>query len=337
MFDRRSIPTPFPVGDVNTYLTARTIVDPGPDTDEAWAEVQSFLAAHDLQPDDIEQVLLTHSHPDHFGLAKRFRDRGATVAASPIAAEIVEEFGARLDAEGSFFRRLFPAHGMDPGAAATITDLSGAYRSYAPDCAVDRRLTDGDTVEVGSATLSVQQVSGHAAGELILSSDGRAGSESVARGETRTDPAPDRSGGKTAIVGDHVLDHITPNPLLRPPLDDDAERPKPLLEFNASLPRLRDQGFDRLLPGHGGIVDDPAGRIDEIFACHEDRTENVGGILEERGEATAYEVMTDLFGDLSLADQYTGMSEAIGHLDVLVDRGRARQNDGGDRITYEPA
>lgn len=336
MFDRRSIPTPFPVGDVNTYLADRTIVDPGPDSDEAWTEVQSFLAARDLRPDDIEQVLLTHSHPDHFGLAKRFRDRGATVAASPTAAEIVEDFGARLEAEGAFFRRLFPAHGMGPGAAATITDLSSAYRSYAPDCAVDRRLTDGDTIEVGPATLSVREVSGHAAGELILSFDSGARSGTGAPAESGDRRGPDRTVAETAIVGDHVLEHITPNPLLRPPMDD-ADRPSPLLEFNASLPRLRDQGYDRVLPGHGGIIDDPAERIAEILAFHEDRTETVAGTLADLGETTAYEVMEGLFGDLSLPDQYTGMSEAIGHLDVLVDRGRARRIDGEDHITYEPA
>ncbi|MFC4541594.1 MBL fold metallo-hydrolase [Halosolutus amylolyticus] len=337
MFDRRSIPTPFPVGDVNTYLAGRTIVDPGPDSDEAWDEVRSFLSVHDLEPGDIEQVLLTHSHPDHFGLAKRFRDRGATVAASPPAAAVVEDFGARLDAEAAFFRDLFPAHGMDADAAATITDLSSAYRSYAPDCVVDRRLTDGDTIEVGPATLSVQQVSGHAAGELILSV------ESASRGGVGApigdggDRAPEAAAGTTAIVGDHVLEHITPNPLLRPPVDDGVDRPQPLLEFNASLLRLRDRGFDRLLPGHGGIIDEPAERIAEVLAAHEDRTENVASILDEGGEATAHEVMEGLFGELSLADQYTGMSEAIGHLDVLVDRGRARRVDGADRITYEPA
>lgn len=335
MFDRRSVPTPFPVGDVNTYLANRTIVDPGPDSDDAWTVVRSFLADHDLEPADVERVVLTHAHADHFGLAKRFRDRGASVIASPGTAAIIEDFDANLEDQSAFIRELLPAHGMNPGAAATLSDLSSNLRSYGPDCTVDRRLSAADSVAIGSTPLSVQRVSGHAEDELILSYEVDATVDRSADSNADDRLGTDGGAGTTAIVGDHVLGHITPNPVLRPPSQAEGARPRPLLEFNTSLPALRERGFDRLLPGHGDVVRDPAERIAEILSFHEDRTDTVAAILEDRGEATAFEVMAGLFGDLPLADQFMGMSEAISHLDVLEDRDRVRRDESGDCITYE--
>jgi len=43
MFSRLSIPTPFQVGPVNAYLAGRTLVDPGPDGEEAWAKLLAAL------------------------------------------------------------------------------------------------------------------------------------------------------------------------------------------------------------------------------------------------------------------------------------------------------
>ncbi|MFC7193655.1 MBL fold metallo-hydrolase [Halosimplex aquaticum] len=86
------MPTPFQVGPVNAYLADRTLVDPGPDSDEAWSALTDALAERDLAPGDIERLLITHPHPDHFGLASRFRGRGASVVAHPDAAAIMADF-----------------------------------------------------------------------------------------------------------------------------------------------------------------------------------------------------------------------------------------------------
>ena len=82
MFDRISLPTPFQVGPVNAYIAGRTLVDPGPDSEEAWTALLSALEQRSLAPTDIEQVLITHPHMDHFGLASRVVEAsGATAVA----------------------------------------------------------------------------------------------------------------------------------------------------------------------------------------------------------------------------------------------------------------
>ena len=66
---------------------------------------------------------------------------------------------------------------------------------------------------------------------------------------------------------------------------------------------------------------------------HDERTERVADMLDE--PTAPVEVMRALFGDLPAIEQYMGMSEAVGHLDVLEAAGRvtARERDGD--LTYE--
>jgi glyoxylase-like metal-dependent hydrolase (beta-lactamase superfamily II) len=297
---------------VNAYLAGRTLVDPGPGSEEAWSALLDALEAQDLTAADIEQVLITHPHPDHFGLARRLREDGARVVASPGTAGVIRDFAARLEYEQEFFVDFFERHGMARSTAETVADLPEAYLSVAPAVETDLELADGESIEVDGETVTAELVDGHATGETIFTYDG------------------ETSG---AIVGDHVLPHITPNPLLRPPAEDGAERPRVLPAFNRSLEALRERPFDEILPGHGEVIDAPGGRIDEIRAAHAERTDEVVGLLD--GPTTAFDVMEGLFGDLPATEQFPGMSEAIGHLDVLEERDRVTHSERGGVRVYE--
>jgi glyoxylase-like metal-dependent hydrolase (beta-lactamase superfamily II) len=313
MFERVPVPTPFQIGPVNAYLAGRTVVDPGPDSEEAWSTLVEALSARELAPGDVERVLVTHPHPDHFGTARRLRDHGATVVAARDAVPILEDFEGRLDREQAYFRDFFVRCGMAESTAETVTDLPAAFVHYAPSVAVDRAVTDGDTLTVADREVSVRTLAGHATGEVAF---GYGADERV------------------AIVGDNVLPHITPNPFLQPPPADGDERPRVVPAYNESLATLRQAGYDRLLPGHRELIEDPVGRIDEILAAHDDRTETVAAIVD--GPTTPVEVMESLFEDLPVTEQFPGMSEAVGHLDVLEAQGRVRAREEGGLLLYEP-
>jgi glyoxylase-like metal-dependent hydrolase (beta-lactamase superfamily II) len=314
MFTRFSIPTPFQVGPVNAYLAGRTLVDPGPGSEEAWAALLDELEACDMGPTDVERVVVTHPHPDHFGLASRLREAGAQVVASPTTAEIIADFGARLDYEQSFFVDFFERHGMARETAETVTDLPEVFLNVAPGVETDVTVTDGDTVEVEGAALTAEAVQGHAPGETVFTYE--------------TD------GSRRALVGDHVLPDITPNPLLQPPVEEGGERPRVLPAFNRSLANLRERHFDRLLPGHREAITKPNERIDEILDAHDDRTADVREIVEN-GPTTAVEVMEELFDDLPATEYFSGMSEAVGHLDVLDERGEVEAREQGGVVVWE--
>jgi len=314
MFSRVSIPTPFQVGAVNAYVAGRTVVDPGPDSEEAWSRLLAALEARELGPGDVEQVLITHPHPDHFGTAARLRAEGARVLASSRAADILADFAARLDYEQSYFTDFFERCGVSRETAETVTELPEAFIAYAESVQVDRELESGDDVTVDDSRLAVDAVAGHAVGELLFSYD--------------------TEGGREALVGDNVLSDITPNPFLQPPPPDGGPRPRVLPAFNDSLRWLREQGHDRFLTGHREPVEMPSERIDAILAEHDARTDEVAEIVSG-GATTPVDVMSSLFGDLPATEYFAGLSEAVGHLDVLEERGRVEKRETGGVFVYE--
>jgi len=314
MFDRLSVPTPFQVGRVNAYIAGRTLVDPGPDSEEAWSTLLEVLEERELTPGDIERVIVTHPHPDHFGIAHRFREAGATILAHPAAADVMADFPGRYEYERSYFTDFFERCGMARKTAETVTELPEAFLGYASSVATDRELVADDAIAVRDTTLTVHEAQGHAAGELVFTYE--------AEGEHR------------AIVGDHVLADITPNPFLLPPPEAGSERPRVLPAYNESLARVQALDLDRLLTGHRDPVTDPTGRIDAILDAHEQRTEDVHSLLD--GRMTPFDVMEALFEDLPITEYFPGMSEAVGHLDVLEARDRVTVDEGGGLLVYEP-
>lgn len=314
MFTRVSVPTPFQVGAVNAYIAGRTVVDPGPESEEAWSRLLDALEARELAPGDISQVVVTHPHPDHFGLAHRFRAEGARVLASPEAAGIMQDFGVRLRYEQSYFVDFFERCGISRETAKAVTQLPEAFLGYAESVETDRELDAGDTLTVDDEPLTVDSVAGHAVGERIFSYD--------------------TEGRREAIVGDTVLGDITPNPFLQPPPEAGGQRPRVLPAFNDSLAWLREQGHDRFLTGHREPVESPRDRIDAILDEHDQRSDEVADIVGE-GATTPADVMTALFGDLPATEYFAGMSEAVGHLDVLEARDRVEKRDRGGVFVYE--
>ncbi|MEA5385876.1 hypothetical protein VB773_07250 [Haloarculaceae archaeon H-GB2-1] len=93
-------------------------------------------------------MVVTHPHPDHFGLAARLSDAGADVLASRPAADILADFEGRLDYEQAFFEDFFSRCGMAESTAETTTDLPRVFLRYAPDVQTDRVLDDGDEIQV---------------------------------------------------------------------------------------------------------------------------------------------------------------------------------------------
>ncbi|MFB9806368.1 MBL fold metallo-hydrolase [Haladaptatus pallidirubidus] len=148
MFTRLSIPTPFQIGPVNAYLSGRTLVDPGPGSEEAWTALLEGLEANGVGSSEIEQVLITHPHPDHFGLANRLRESGARIVASHDTAAIIRDFASRLEYEQSYFADFFDKNGMARTTAETVTNLPEAYLSVSPGVETDLELADGESVSV---------------------------------------------------------------------------------------------------------------------------------------------------------------------------------------------
>src|SRR5688500_19297680 len=70
------------------------------------------------------------------------------------------------------------------------------------------------------------------------------------------------------IAADHLLAHVSSNPLITRPRDGSAERPKALVQYLASLGATREMDVDLVLPGHGDPITDHRELIDQRLALH---------------------------------------------------------------------
>src|SRR3989442_1996641 len=103
---RLAIPTPFQVGRVNAYLIEDepvTLIDSGPNSAKALDELEQALAARGHAVEDLELLVITHQHMDHFGLASILARRsGAEVAALDRLAPFLADYGRQTDLDDRF-------------------------------------------------------------------------------------------------------------------------------------------------------------------------------------------------------------------------------------------
>ena len=314
------IPTPFAVGRVNCYLIEDdplTLVDTGPNSGKALDALERALAEHGRRIEDLERIVITHQHLDHLGLVGILADRsGAEVCALDLLAPVLEEFGANAERDDELAEALMLRNGIPRDVVTALRTVSRSFRGWGVSAAVDRRLADGDRLEFAGRTLEVQHRPGHSPSDTLFWDRERA----------------------TLIGGDHLIKHISSNPLISRPLGgrsgEPGARPRALMMYIESLRETRELPADVVLAGHGEPVTDHVGLIDERFAMHERRAAKIAGLIAERPQ-TAYEIAQDLWGNVAVTQVYLTRSEVFGHVDLLIDRGEVREVEVGGVIRYE--
>ena len=135
------------------------------------------------------------------------------------------------------------------------------------------------------------------------------------------------------LAADHLIAHISSNPLIARPLGADGEytgpRPQALITYMESLRRTREMDLDVVLPGHGRSILDHVSLIDERMRLHERRAEKIAGLIDER-PSTAHAIAQQMWGNVAVTQAYLTLSEVLGHVDLLVRDGRVVevQDDG---------
>jgi glyoxylase-like metal-dependent hydrolase (beta-lactamase superfamily II) len=104
--------------------------------------------------------------------------------------------------------------------------------------------------------------------------------------------------------------------------------------YIASLRETRELPAEVVLAGHGEPVRDHARLIDERFDMHERRAAKIAGLIAERPQ-TAYELAQALWGNVAVTQAFLTLSEVLGHVDLLLDRGQVREVEVGGVIRYE--
>jgi glyoxylase-like metal-dependent hydrolase (beta-lactamase superfamily II) len=313
---RLQIPTPFAVGRVNCYLIEDdplTLVDTGPNSGKSLDELEHQLADLGRSIADIELVVLTHQHIDHLGLVEIIADRsGADVAAIDVVVPFVENFGDDIEADDKFAASLMLSHGIPEDVVVALRSVSRSFRAWGAKAKVTRPLHDGEQLKLRDRSLEVQHRPGHSPSDTVFWDADR----------------------EILICADHLIAHISSNPLISRPLDGSDERPHALMIYIESLRKTRELPARILLPGHGEPITDHRALIDERFALHRKRSEKIHGLISERPR-TAYEIAQELWGNVAVTQAFLTLSEVLGHMDLLAADGRAREVVDGELIRFE--
>jgi len=313
---RLPIPTPFRVGAVNCYLVEDdplTLIDVGPNSGQSLSALVDALAEHGRRIEDLERIVITHQHNDHLGLVGVLADRsGADVCALEQLAPVVEEFGAFAERNDELAQALMLRHGIPRDMVTALAAMSRAVRGWGGHAPVTQRLEDGGELAFAGRRFAVHHRPGHSPSDTVFHDE--------------------RSG--ELVGGDHLLAQVSSNPLVSRPLEGDrdaAHRPRALMAYLDSLRATRGMDVRRVLPGHGEVIDDHVALIDERLRLHERRAGKLERLIATEPR-TAFALAQAMWGNVALTQAYLTLSEVLGHVDLLLDRGSVVEEEAGEGV-----
>lgn len=288
-----TLPTPYLVGPVNTYLIeddALVLIDAGPKTTEALQVLEKGLKDHGYDTSDIEIVILTHHHPDHVGLLEVFLPH-AKIYAHPKCEPWITKDEQFLDNARSFLRELYEKHGMPHHMIEKIELQNKKLLNASPKGRIDLYLQEGNDID-GLQNWTVLETPGHAQSHISLY----------------------RQKDGLLISGDHIIKHISSNAIIEAPYDEGEERPKTLLQYRESLHKCLH--IHKAYSGHGDIVENPKELILKRLNDQERKAEEFKQLLGN-DELTTFELCKRKYKHIYEEQPGLTFSETLGHLDLL--------------------
>lgn len=324
-----SIPVPIPMTGLRYVLVYAlelpdgvAVIDAGWDTDDAWQALLGGLATAGYSPGDVRAILVTHIHPDHYGLAGRLREvSGAWIGLHPADAALIPNRYVDVDTLLDENRLLLERMGV-PAEEAGLAEVSMHARAFVNVAHPDRLIVDGDRLDLPDWNLHAVWTPGHSPGHLCF-----------------TDP--DRG---ILFSGDHVLPKITPNISVHP-----QQRPNPLADYLDSVEKVRRLGVAEVLPAHEYRFGDPAVRLADVLTHHDRRCSEIRSALAAAPGSTCWELSTRLpwsrpWPEIRGYMRRAATGETLSHLVLLEHRGVLVRSGGrperwwlADRLLGEDA
>jgi len=321
------LPLPFPTelrGYVNTYLiqgdNEYLLIDTGWNTEEAFDSLKKQLADIGIGFGDITQIVVTHRHPDHYGLAaklKRFSQ--AKLAFHYLEKDFIKlryknvnEFIHQM--EQWLYINEVPADEMSTLRATAL----GSKRLITP-ASPDVTFRGGETLSTGLFSFKVLWTPGHSVGHICL-----------------CEPAK-----KVLISGDHILPNITPNISLYP-----QSSSNPLGDYLNSLNALKQLEVNLILPGHENPFTGLQPRIEELIQHHKQRKSEILETLKAKPKTT-YQISTEItwipemggvsWQNLAPLDKRLAVLETLAHLESMRVDGKVDKFFRDGTIYYQPS
>jgi glyoxylase-like metal-dependent hydrolase (beta-lactamase superfamily II) len=310
-----------PLGHVNTYLVRADdgylLVDCGWDTADTLQALEGHLRALDVPLGDVRHLVITHIHPDHYGLAGRLREMTkADLSFHRLERLYIESrYGNAEELLGEMHEWL-RINGTPRGELDRLNFGSMGIIERVKIAFPDKTLDGGEEITVGRFAFRVLWTPGHSTGHICLF-DAR---------------------NKVLLSGDHVLPHITPSVGLHV-----RAASNPLADYLDSLRLVGRLEAELVLPGHGEPFRGLPERTGELIAHHLRRLEEIRGLLEQEPERAlnGYAIAARMkwsrrrtWDDLSGFERRMAVTEALAHIELLHARGEVHKEYAKGEITY---
>jgi len=293
-------------GPVNVYLFKGgkiTLIDTG--MKQTSDILKKALREHGIRFSDIEKIIITHGHIDHYGAAKKIVEAGrAKVTAH---AEDILSIEKGMEVSLSRYRNFLRLMGVPLPIGILLGLFFFMFKNMADNCRVDIVMRDGDEIELGKYSARIIDTPGHSKGSVCVFLEKE----------------------RILFCGDTIIEHITPNAFIM--LDEKEKLPVRLSqdEFYESLARIKKLSPAMIYPAHGKAVSD----IDKIINGYEDafaeRQEKILSIVRS-GEKNIYRIARILFpeiGGMKLPlEIFLSISEVYTNIQVLQKEGKVSLN-----------
>jgi len=303
---------------VNLYAVGKgpiTLIDTCLKSPATLDYVKGELRKRGLGLEDVERIIITHGHMDHFGLAASICE----AVSHPIECFIhgqdqwqisSENFGKEMWSEEA--NALMAMAGMPLEEKEKVRKRFAMFRELGDPLDEVSILEDGKEFKGEGYHIKAIHTPGHTPGSCCIYELGQ----------------------KILFSGDTVIKHITPNPLLvikRNGLRDPGY--KSLKAYSRSLDRLAGLDIKYVFTGHGEYIKDLPGLISTYKRHHRERMDLVWKAVHNRTR-TLYEIIGDAIHEVPDGDTFLAVSEILVHLEILIEEGRAELVDPGPPALY---
>ncbi|HEY5287672.1 MAG TPA: MBL fold metallo-hydrolase [Solirubrobacteraceae bacterium] len=313
-----AVPTPFAVGRVNCYLIEDeplTLVDAGPNSATSLTALEAALQTHGRRVEELERIVVTHQHIDHIGLVEILAKRsGAEVCALDLLAPWLADYKHEMEDGDSFSAEIMLRNGIPQDIVYALRAVSASFRAWGAAAHVTTPLAAGASLEFASRSWRVLHRPGHSPSDTVFWDE--------ATGEL--------------FGGDHLIKHISSNPLISKSLEEGGgdRRPRALMVYMDSLRLTREMDLEVVYAGHGEPFEGHSALIDERFKMHERRANKLYGLIAAQPR-NAYELAQEMWGNVAVTQAFLTLSEVLGHVDLLIDESRVVEHEVDDVVHFE--
>lgn len=293
-----------------------TLIDTAPKFPGSFETVKKQLNRAGFDFPDIERIIITHGHIDHFGLAVQIEK----AAGHAVEKYIPEEDAWRISSEfmkGGMWsedaQKFADLVGMPPKDIERMRRRSAFFIHFCDPIDDALVMHEGDIFSGEGYHLKVVHTPGHTPGSCCLY----------------------ESNNKILFSGDHIIKHITPNPFVevhRSRLRDPGYQS--LREYDRSLSKVEHLDISYVYSGHGGHINDLSGLIAGYREHHSRRKDLIWKALRENPRPV-YNLVPDIFQSVPDSEVFLAVSEIFVHLEILMGEGRAELADPGPPAIYQ--